>query len=234
VDQPARVAAHAEKELSRYLEPPLMARENILHRVRTALGRSEGQPSAEAPPVRLRVAETDRETRIESFLNRVAALGGSARRAATRDEARQAALEMVAGKTAIASNAPFLAECGIAALPSVESGVTDRERLRELCAACEFGITSADYALADTGTLVMLSSPHEARMISLLPPAHLAIVPAGRILGGLDELFTLLPDPAAQTSSMVLITGPSRTADIEQILVRGVHGPGEIAVIVVG
>ena len=63
---------------------------------------------------------------------------------------------------------------------------------------------------------------------------HIAVVPKERLLSGLDELFTMLPDPAAQTSSMVLITGPSRTADIEQILVRGVHGPGEIHVVVVG
>ncbi len=46
------------------------------------------------------------------------------------------------------------------------------------------GITSADYALADTGTLVMLSSPREARLISLLPPAHIAVVPRERILSG--------------------------------------------------
>ena len=96
------------------------------------------------------------------------------------------------------------------------------------------GITSADYALADTGTLVMLSSPREARMISLLPPAHIAVVPRARILTGLDELFSLLPNPAEATSSMVLITGPSRTADIEQILVRGVHGPGVLSVVVTG
>lgn len=70
-------------------------------------------------------------------------------------------------------------------------------------------------------------------MISLLPPVHLAIVPRDRILTGLDELFTRLPQPCELTSSMVLITGPSRTADIEQILVRGVHGPGEIHVVVV-
>jgi L-lactate dehydrogenase complex protein LldG len=95
------------------------------------------------------------------------------------------------------------------------------------------GITSADYALADTGTLVMLASPQEARMISLLPPAHIAVVPRARILTGLDELFSLLPNPAEATSSMVLITGPSRTADIEQILVRGVHGPGLLTVVVV-
>ncbi len=211
-----------------------MSREYILHRVRTALGRSEGQPATGAPAVRLRVPEVDRETRIASMLARVEALAGKTFRAADANEACGIASQVLAGRTAVASNAPFLMECGIGDLPGVRSGVTDRAELRELCATCGLGITSADYALADTGTLVMLSSPQEARMISLLPPAHLAIVPAERILGSLDELFTLLPKPAELTSSMVLITGPSRTADIEQILVRGVHGPGEISVIVVG
>jgi L-lactate dehydrogenase complex protein LldG len=79
----------------------------------------------------------------------------------------------------------------------------------------------------------MLASPQEARLISLLPPVHIAIVEHQRLLTGLDELLSILPYPAEQTSSMVLITGPSRTADIEQILVRGVHGPGEIHVVVV-
>ncbi len=211
-----------------------MSREHILHRVRTALGRSEGQAAAAAPPVRLRVPQVDLEARVTSMLNCVAALAGKTYRAMGHDDARTFAMGAIAGKTAIASNAPYLAECGITALPGVRSGVTDREELRELCATCDLGITSADYALADTGTLVMLSSPQEARMISLLPPRHLAILPAERILGSLDELFTILPNPAEQTSSMVLITGPSRTADIEQILVRGVHGPGEISVVVVG
>ena len=62
--------------------------------------------------------------------------------------------------------------------------------------------------------------------------SHIAVVPRDRILTGLDELFSILPNPAEQSSSMVLITGPSRTADIEQILVRGVHGPGRITVLV--
>jgi L-lactate dehydrogenase complex protein LldG len=211
-----------------------MSRENILHRVRTALGRSEGQPPASVPPVRLRPTETDRETRISSMLECVEALAGKTYRGSSPDDACRFAARLLAGKTAIASNAPFLVECGVTALPGVQSGVRDREKLRELCATCDYGITSADYALADTGTLVMLSRPQEARMISLLPPAHLAIVPAERILGSLDELFIILPSPAELSSSMVLITGPSRTADIEQILVRGVHGPGEIAVVVVG
>jgi L-lactate dehydrogenase complex protein LldG len=82
--------------------------------------------------------------------------------------------------------------------------------------------------------LVTIASPAEARLVSLLPPAHIAVVPVDRLLTGLDELFTLVPMPADRSSSMVLITGPSRTADIEQILVRGVHGPGQITVVLVG
>jgi L-lactate utilization protein LutC len=106
--------------------------------------------------------------------------------------------------------------------------------LTQVCARVDIGITSTDYALCDTGTLVMIASPAEARLVSLLPPAHVAVVPIERILTGLDELFTILPDPAALSSSMVMITGPSQTADIEQILIRGVHGPGQITVVIVG
>jgi L-lactate utilization protein LutC len=207
-----------------------MSRDNILHRVRTALGRSAGQAVADPPPVRMRIPEVDVEARILSMMARVEALAGVTRRTA---DPRGFVAQAIAGKTAVASNAPYLAECGITSLPGVRSGITQLDELRGLCASADFGITSADYALADTGTLVMLAGPQEARLVSLLPPAHIAVVPRNRILTGLDELFSVLPRPAEQTSSMVLITGPSRTADIEQILVRGVHGPGQITVVIV-
>jgi L-lactate utilization protein LutC len=212
------------------VEAALMSRDNILHRIRTGVGRSAGQEVADPPTVRLRVPEVDMEARIDSMIVRIEALAGKCFRS---DNPRGVVAAAIAGKTAVASNSRYLEECGITALPGVRSGIKDREELRALCASADVGITSADYALADTGTLVMLASPQEARLVSLLPPAHIAVVPRERILTGLDELFTMLPNPAAQTSSMVLITGPSRTADIEQILVRGVHGPGQITVVVV-
>ncbi|MFN7994169.1 MAG: lactate utilization protein [Bryobacteraceae bacterium] len=211
-----------------------MSREHILHKVRTALGRTAGQAAPDPPPVRIRIPETDVETRVTRLLNSVAGLAGKTHRAANGEEALQYVRSLLEGKNAIASNAPFLRECGIADLPNVKSGFISAQEVRPLCATADAGITSAAYALADTGTLVMLSNPEEARLISLLPPVHIAVVPAERVLSGLDELLSLLPHPAEQTSSMVLITGPSRTADIEQILVRGVHGPGEIHVVVVG
>ncbi len=210
-----------------------MSRETVLHKVRTALGRSAGQAIEPVPPVRLRIPEVEIEERVASFRARIEALAGKTHYVRTAQEAREYVASVVAGRNAIASNAAILRESGIAALPGVRTGITDREELRALCATSAVGITGADYGLADTGTLVLLSSPREARMISLLPPVYIAIVERACLLTGLDELLTVLPRPAEQTSSMVLITGPSRTADIEQILVRGVHGPGEIHVVVV-
>jgi L-lactate dehydrogenase complex protein LldG len=210
-----------------------MSRENILHKVRTALGRSADQPPPPPPPVRMSVPVVAMESKIASFRERLEALAGKVHLALSAEDALHYVRRVVDGRPAVASNAAFLAQCGITQLPSVRSGITNREELRALCSTCAVGITSADYCLADTGTLVMISSREEARLISLLPPAHIAVVPRERLLSGLDELLTAVPMPAERSSSMVLITGPSRTADIEQILVRGVHGPGEIHVVIV-
>jgi L-lactate dehydrogenase complex protein LldG len=202
------------------------AREEILRKIRTGLKRMTDDAP---PPVRLRPHSGS----AELFLKRVIGVGGKTYRAVRASDAREHVAETLNGRTAVASNAPLLKEWNITTLPGVTSGYRDRAALRQICSTADAGITCADYALADTGTLVLLSSMEEARMISLLPPAHIAIVPKNRILGGLDELFVQVPQPADLTSSMVLITGPSRTGDIEQILVRGVHGPGEIHVIVI-
>jgi L-lactate dehydrogenase complex protein LldG len=210
-----------------------MARDYILHKVRTALGRTAAAPAEPAPAARIRVPQMGTNERIELFARKLDGLAAKFYRAPSAADACEYVASLLAGRAAVASNAPFLAECGIAALPGVRSGFTDREALRAACAEAPAGITSADYALADTGTLVMFSSREEPRLISLLPPLHVAVVPREKILTGLDELLALVPRPADRTSSMVLITGPSRTADIEQILVRGVHGPGELHVVVV-
>jgi L-lactate dehydrogenase complex protein LldG len=210
-----------------------MSRDLILGRVRTALGRSAGQAPPPPPEARIVVPEVPMEVRIERFCTALGKLNGKWHVAASMADARDYAERLLAGRRGIASNAPILAECGIATLAGVESGFADKLALRERCIHYDVGITSATYALAETGTLVMFASHEEARLVSLLPPVHLAVVPRARLLTGLDELLSIEPRPAERTSSMVFITGPSRTADIEQFLVRGVHGPGEIHVVLV-
>jgi len=210
-----------------------MSRDFILHRVRTALGRSAAQPPPPAPEVQLPVREVPLERRIEIFSAALEKLGGRTVVAASAEEARAYAARLVEGKRAVASNAPLLADCGLTSLAGVRSGFSTALELRRALESADVGITGADYALAETGSLVLLSSASEARLVSLLPPVHLAVVLRDRLLTGLDELVSVLPDPAAATSALVIITGPSRTADIEQILVRGVHGPREVHVLLV-
>jgi L-lactate dehydrogenase complex protein LldG len=209
------------------------SREAILTRVRDALGRKAGDSVPAPPSVRLEVPETDTAARVASFRERLEALNGNVRVVANAAAAVNAVSEILNGRAAVASNAPFLEECGVAGLPAVRGGFRDRSALKAACAEAPVGITSAPFALAATGTLVLLSDNEEQRLVSLLPPAHLAVIPASRILANLDELFVRLPLPADSTSALVFITGPSRTADIEQILVRGVHGPGEVHVVIV-
>jgi L-lactate dehydrogenase complex protein LldG len=210
-----------------------MVRENMLNKIRTALNAAPGRPLPPIPLPRLPLLDTDLEARILQFGKSVENLAGKFMHAVSKADACSYASAVLQGKTAVASNSPFLKECGLISLPGVKSDLFDEAELRRWSAGVDIGITSADFALADTGTLVMLSSAEEARMISLLPPVHLAVIPCKRILSGLEELFSLLPQPATQTSSMVFITGPSRSADIEQILIRGVHGPGEIHIVAV-
>ena len=210
-----------------------MPRDDLLREIRTALRHAGGRQAPEPPPVRLRIPAIDPEARIRLFCEAVERLAGKAHRAVSAADACAYVSALLHGGTAVASGAAILRELGISALPGVRTGLNSEAPLRSLCAGADLGITGADYALADTGTLVMLASAEEARMISLLPPTHLAVVARDRILTGLDELFSLLPHPDQQTSSMVLISGPSRTADIEQILIRKVHGPGEVHVVVV-
>jgi L-lactate dehydrogenase complex protein LldG len=91
------------------------------------------------------------------------------------------------------------------------------------------GVSRALYGLADTGSVVLAASPEEPRSRSLLPFVHVSLLPEDRILPGLDELFEAVG--ADLPSALAIVTGPSRSADIEQLLVVGVHGPGEVHVV---
>jgi len=201
------------------------AREHLLHKIRTALGRSAGQPVPAAPAALLDLPPMDPGERLSRMLER---FPGQTFRAAGPAEARDHVAGLIGARRAVASPAPLLEQLGILALPGVQAVSGEPAQVREACAAAEVGITTADYGLADTGALVALAAGTESRLASLLPPVHIAVLPADRILTGLGELFTILPDPGALSSSMVLIGGPSRTADIEQILTLGVHGPREL------
>ena len=107
----------------------------------------------------------------------------------------------------------------------------ERTSLREIAIHAGLGVTGVDYAVAETGSVVLLARSEVSRLPALLPPVYVAVVEKGKVLPSLDELFTLRRDEFYLDnlgSYLNIITGPSRTADIAQTLVTGVHGPGDV------
>ena len=101
--------------------------------------------------------------------------------------------------------------------------------LRSFCASADVGISSADAALAETGTLVISSGAQHSRLATLLPPVHLALVPTSRLT---TDIFTWSAARQGQlAANVVLVSGPSKTGDIEMTLVMGVHGPKRFIVV---
>ena len=102
---------------------------------------------------------------------------------------------------------------------------------RELAADARVGISEMTWALADTGTLVQDSTAIEQRLVSSLPTIHVAIVPTTGILPDMPALLSRIN--SAECGYLAMITGPSRTADIERVLTIGVHGPERLIIIAV-
>ena len=114
-----------------------------------------------------------------------------------------------------------------------------REELRGTIAAAGMGITGADYAIAETGSVIVMPRKGLSRLVSLVPPIHVALVRPDDLIESLDDLmlFRRLEyhrNDGDMGSYLNFITGPSRTADIEQTIVVGVHGPKEVHLILLG
>jgi L-lactate dehydrogenase complex protein LldG len=91
-----------------------------------------------------------------------------------------------------------------------------------------------DYLIAETGSVVLASRNEQPRSVSLLPPVHVAVAHRRQLLPDLFDLFSQLDlQKIGFPSNLSIITGPSKTGDIELRLVTGVHGPGEIHVVVI-
>jgi len=100
---------------------------------------------------------------------------------------------------------------------------------RERAACAKVGISEAQWAVADTGSLVLDQSAAEQRLVSSLPTIHLALLPTGNILADKTQVFRKM-NPAT-SRYIAFITGPSRTADIERVLTIGVHGPERLVIV---
>ena len=139
---------------------------------------------------------------------------------------------------------PALERAGVELRDMTLNGEMSEEERDELRSAhreevfrTNVGITGGDYVIAETGTLVIHPKKGVSRLISLAPPVHIAVIKRGQVLPSLDELFLLEHvdlNIGERHAAMNLISGPSRTGDIEATIVHGIHGPVETHVVLVG
>jgi len=111
--------------------------------------------------------------------------------------------------------------------------LADRSTVLRQIEPIRVGITGAEAGLATSGTLALVTSPAHGRIVSLIPPVHIALLRRDRLFATMEAWIAAAGKAAiAQSSSVIFITGPSRTSDIEMQTIMGVHGPREVHVVV--
>ncbi|MDD9954830.1 MAG: lactate utilization protein [Anaerolineaceae bacterium] len=219
------------------------AREQILGRLRDA---RDGLPDAPAAPERYQPVSVLDDESAEGLLSRfrteLEGLQGEVYVVPDEEAALDQVLTLLAESGArhaltwdwphipLPGLAHALGEVGIDTLQATPDN-------REACEAAEAGISGADAAIAATGSLVVSTAPGMGRLATLLPPQHIVLLRQERLLPSLEAwVAQQRADDLAHLgtrSNLCIITGPSRTADIEKNLVLGVHGPGRLQVVVV-
>jgi L-lactate dehydrogenase complex protein LldG len=109
---------------------------------------------------------------------------------------------------------------------------TDRAWIRLHAETADMGISDVEFGIAETGSVCQDASAVEDRLVSTLPPMHVALVRSGHIVPGIAEAFEIISQ-VFHRGYISFITGPSRTADIERVLTIGVHGPSRFVIIAV-
>jgi len=227
----------------------MSTRDQILARIAGNLRRGWGAGGGHAhrTPPRATVEKPAALPLGARFASELEALGGRVYAARTNAEAVEAVITICAARRAPCVLAWYEDQVG---LPGLRHALFDRkigydtgwlpdgeparsERLESL-ERIAVGVTGALAGIAESGTLAVVSGPGRPRLASLLPPVHVAVLRADRLYASLPDLLAAHPHLPDEGSNFVLITGPSRTADIEMTLTRGVHGPGEVHVVLVG
>jgi L-lactate dehydrogenase complex protein LldG len=204
-------------------------RASFLARVRARLGEGERR-DVQVP----KDWAVDVEDRVQRFEVELKAVGGTLHRC-THDRRAEVLGEILEGR-----GAPVVLVAREEAVPEgiqvtvVSAGGELRwwpEAGQDEAAAADVGVTGALWAVAETGTVVVSAAPPGGRAPSLLPSVHVAFVSEARLVPTVRDLFARIAEMEAYPSNLVLITGPSKSADIGNELALGVHGPGEVHVV---
>ena len=200
-------------------------RENILQRLRKNLADVEGQAPG-VTDLRTGGITEDRDAIIGRFTDALEKVGGRVIRC--RKEELSAELAKIF---------PIIERVWLEPHPYLESVRSDRFSAEKDPTLCGGAVTTCDALIAETGTVILSRNEHRTRSSSLVIATHCVVASPDQIVSTLDEylLQQKKSDPGwlHGTSALTLITGPSRTADIEKVLIQGMHGPRELVLILV-
>ncbi len=216
----------------------MSARDNILARVRRGLGLPGDKPGAERVLTEEHIRKNQRGPRpayrwdndADRFQERSEKLGTTVDRVATLSEVPAAVARYLMEK-ALPQNGVMWP--GLRSLEWEDAGLSFATR--EARPDDLVGVTGAFCAISETGTLMLLSGKDTPAAVSLLPETHIAIVEMQRIVPGMEEAWDLMKaERGAPPRAINFVSGPSRTADIEQTIVIGAHGPYRVHVVLYG
>lgn len=218
-------------------------RARMLGQIRKALGHAAPVTPEPLPAFDSHIPTKDYAGLIETFSRELEKVGGRVSRAQSSEDVRQLLQELYSPEeyatVAVSACAvldqldlrEWLVSTGRQVVPSLEEFMNSPEQYKHALMKADLGITCADHALADTGTLVLVSGGEQHRLISLLPPVHVCLLDPRRVFASLTDFLARENETSQPAYAMTCITGPSRTADIELTITMGIHGPRALQVV---
>jgi len=216
--------------------------EKVRHRTRTGKYRPTHAPDVAwtregAPPEREPIEDPPAR-----FLEELEAVGGHGRRVRNITEARKYVLSLARER-----EAKLLLRWDVEELDRMKADVPLREAgvevavwnddladPKDVAARADIGLSTAAWAIAETGSLVLEGGPGRGRVVTLLPPCYVAVLYARKVLSTVPEAIGRYAEGGNVPANVCFHTGPSRSGDIEMTLAIGVHGPGDVHVLLVG
>jgi L-lactate dehydrogenase complex protein LldG len=209
------------------------SRDQILSRLRAAQPALGSIESVEQHLPVVPRTDLDQQGLLDRFVEQAEILASVVHQPATQSEAIGVILDLIGDEQRVLSwSFEHIPLPGLAQVFSAHAIQAVQERDSNV----RVGITGADAALAATGSLVLLTGAGKPRLASLLPPVHIAIIHLNQILADMETWVATLHEAGLEEfrecASAMIVSGPSRTADIAMQLMLGMHGPGELHIII--
>jgi L-lactate dehydrogenase complex protein LldG len=202
------------------------ARATILARVANA-ERTTRLPQTTVAPMPVSAVAPSPQQCVDRFARELQAIAVELHVCPDEAAVRARLADLVAGKRVLSWDPALLPYGAGSVLQRPVLGASPREAQSD----AEVGVTACDGAIAETGSLALLSGPGRSRIVSLLPPVHIAIVMRSDVYATMSDFFAERQSAVDRAASCTFVTGPSRSADIELTLTLGIHGPGRVIVL---